>query len=387
MRRLAVLATLLCLSVVVFGGFVRLGHAGLSCSDWPTCYGKAAWPTKEHEIATANIDFPQRAVEVSKAWREQLHRHLAAVLGSLILALALISNWQDRRRRWLIIACVPVLIFAILLYNPGGLPLPSMPFTAFLIAAGVELALVAAAFSARAGTTARLTLLLLALVIFQALLGKWTVTMLVKPIIVMAHLIGGLSVLGLLGYLVLSLRRVAAPAVSSRAPKRPLVIAVFVLLTIQIALGGWVSSNYAALACPDFPACQGRWLPKTDFSEAFVLWRGVGVDYEGGVLDGPARVAIHLTHRWFALIAGLALFWLAWRAWREPALRAAGGALALVTAGQMALGISNVVFGLPLWVATAHNAGAAGLTLLMVYLLWRTRPMPGSLQTHRTQIR
>ena len=147
------------------------------------------------------------------------------------------------------------------------------------------------------------------------------------------------------------------------------------ILGLQIALGGWTSANYAALSCgSDFPTCLGQWWPQTDFREGFVLWRGIGVDYEGGLLDGPARVAIQLTHRIFAVIVALYLFWLSWRLWRMPGLRGWGGALALGVVLQWLLGIGNVVMGLPLWMATAHTAGAIALLFILVSLLARLRP-------------
>jgi cytochrome c oxidase assembly protein subunit 15 len=155
---------------------------------------------------------------------------------------------------------------------------------------------------------------------------------------------------------------------------RRLAVVAFIALGLQIALGGWTSSNYAAVACPDFPKCQDQWIPETDYRDAFVLWRGLGVNYEGGVLDGPARVAIHFTHRLGAIVATLALLLAAWAVWRRPALAAARGAAAAVVgtlALQLLIGITMVLQGFPLWIATAHNAGAALLVLATVALNWR----------------
>jgi cytochrome c oxidase assembly protein subunit 15 len=214
------------------------------------------------------------------------------------------------------------------------------------------------------------------LIVFQALLGMWTVTWKLKPIVVMAHLLGGFATFALLGWF--GARAAGWGAAASAVPvRRAFIVVGIVLLTAQIALGGWTSSNYAALACGlDFPTCQGQWWPATDFREAFVLWRGIGVDYEGGVLDGPARTAIHLTHRLFALLVAGHLLALAWRAVQAPAWRGAGFALAALLALQVGLGISNVLAGLPLPVATAHNIVAALLLATLVGMLARATPLP-----------
>jgi cytochrome c oxidase assembly protein subunit 15 len=213
-------------------------------------------------------------------------------------------------------------------------------------------------------------------VIFQALLGMWTVTWLLKPIVVMGHLLGGLATFALLLWAALRAHGVADRDVSTRAtPTRALIVVGLVVLTIQIALGGWTSANYAALSCGlDFPTCQGAWLPATDFREAFVLWRGIGVDYEGGVLDGPARVAIQLTHRAFAIIVLVMLGLLAIQAARTRGWRALGIAIAAALLLQLALGVMNVLLGLPLLAATAHNAGAVLLLALLVAALARRTP-------------
>lgn len=361
--RLAATALALCLVLVVLGAFVRLSHAGLSCPDWPTCYGKATWPVQAQDIAHANAAYPQREVEVHKAWREQVHRHIAAVLGVMVLGLALLANWASQVRRWVICTAVLMVGCAIPLYMHGEILLASV------LAASGEMLLLIAAFALGAAGVTRVAILTLAVVIFQALLGKWTVTWNLKPVVVMAHLMGGLTTLGLLGWMVFR------PRVSAWAQRlgRRTVLTVLCVLGAQIALGGWVSSNYAALSCPDFPTCQGQWWPATDFGEGFVLWRGIGVNYEGGVLDAPARTAIHLSHRIGAVIASLFVLWLGWRALREPATRAAGLALLVLLPVQVGLGIANVVAGLPLAVATAHNGVAALLVLVLVWLLTRVR--------------
>ncbi|HSX62272.1 MAG TPA: COX15/CtaA family protein [Tahibacter sp.] len=320
LRNLAWFAVAFALLVIVFGAFVRLSNAGLSCPDWPTCYGKLTWPKHDHEIEAANAAFPERAVESHKAWREQVHRFLA---GGLILTTFGMTFLAWRRRRDLP-AIVPVLVAASVL------------------------------------------------IVFQALLGMWTVTWKLKPIVVMAHLVGGLSTFSLLAYVALRLTLPAQGRADTGALRR-MAIAGIALVALQIALGGWTSANYAALSCGmDFPTCAGRWWPATDFREAFVLWRGIGVNYEGGVLDADARTAIQLTHRIGALVVLGHLLGVILAAWRRGFRRDAL-AVGIVLAAQIALGISNVMLGLPLPVATAHNAGAAVLLLVLFALLVRLR--------------
>jgi heme a synthase len=233
-----------------------------------------------------------------------------------------------------------------------------------------------------------LPLSLVALVIFQGMLGMWTVTLLLKPLIVSLHLVFGLTTLSLLWWLWLTLRRrssdpwsgtrSAMGGGSTAALLRPaplflrrMALVALVALVIQIMLGGWTSTNYAAVACPDFPKCQASWWPEADFADAFVLWRGLGINYEGGVLDHPARVAIHFTHRLGAVVATLALLFtalLTWRTRKEGNSRFAAIAALLALALQLGIGISMVMKGFPLWLATAHNAGAALLLLATLAL-------------------
>ncbi len=313
--RLAAAAAAFAFFVAVFGAFVRLSNAGLSCPDWPTCYGSVTWPDEPHEIDAANAAFPERAVEVGKAWREQVHRFLA---GALIVATFTLAIWGYRRRR-----------------EPG------QPWKVPIAAA--------------------------LLIVFQALLGMWTVTWKLKPIVVMAHLLGGFATFALLVWIA-----VRASAHRAYDLPRAMLVAGLVLLALQVALGGWTSANYAALACgAEYPKCLGAWWPSTDFREGFVLWRGIGVDYEGGVLDAPARTAIHLAHRWFALLVAGHLLALGIAAAKRGA-RLLGWALAAGVAAQVALGIANVVLGLPLAVASAHHALAAVLVALTVALIARS---------------
>lgn len=319
MFRLGCAATLLALCVVVLGAWVRLSDAGLGCPDWPGCYGHLDVPKAEAEVDAANRVWPDRPVDTAKAWKEMVHRYVAGVLGLLIAAIAVVAIRRRRRR----------------------------------------------------GTAVGLPLLLVGLVVFQALLGMWTVTLLLKPLIVLAHLLGGLTLLALLAWLTLS----HAPTL----PRMPhprwlyrLTVLALIVLGIQITLGGWTSTNYAALACPDLPTCQGEWWPQTDFDSAFVPWHGLGIDYEGGILDGPARTAIHLSHRLGAILAALVIGALAIACLhpaRSASTRRAGVGLAVLLALQLGLGLANVAWLLPLPVATAHNGGAALLLLAHIALL------------------
>ena len=370
--RLAAFATLFAFAVIVFGAFVRLSNAGLSCPDWPTCYGKASWPGHEQEIANANAAFPERAYEGHKAWREQGHRMVAGTLGALVLAISLIAVWSRPRLRWLIGGSAVAAAIGVASYMRQSYLVSSI-----LSAVALILPFIAAAKLDKP-VAWRIATISLAVVIFQAMLGMWTVTWLLKPIVVMGHLLGGLLLFSLLGYVAFSLaqtqRMQTLPAQAQRL--KPMLIAGIVLLAIQIALGGWTSANYAALSCGmDFPRCLGRWWPPTDFSEAFVLWRGIGVNYEGGILDGAARSAIQMTHRIGALIVLLHVGALAVLAWRRRLPRF-GAVIGTLLLAQIALGISNVVLGLPLVVATAHTAVAALLLLSLIALLARMQTTP-----------
>lgn len=372
-HRLAWAAVLLALGVIVFGSFVRLSNAGLSCPDWPTCYGQATWPTQDHEVAAANENF-ERAVEVSKAWREQFHRHIAGLLGVLVLVLALLAA----RKRSLGVASVLLAASLVALSIPvymgvdGVFASDHVSAVALFLAAEILLLVQAIRWSNT--DAARLSTVVLMVIIFQAVLGMWTVIWLVKPIIVMAHLLGGLLTLSLLTWLAWKTTPDTALVVGEGPRLRRLLWIGLGLLVVQIALGGWTSANYAALACgTDFPTCLGQWWPAQDYREGFVLWRGIGVDYEGGVLDGPARVAIQMTHRIMAVLVAGHLLMVGIRMVRTPGLVFWGSVLLVLLGAQVALGISNVVLGLPLWVAVAHNAGATLLLFTVVGLLARLR--------------
>jgi heme a synthase len=324
-RRLALAGVLLAFCVVVLGAYVRLSAAGLGCPDWPGCYGHLSVDDAARNAAAINEAFPHRPFEYYKALKEMVHRRFATGLGLLIVVLAGLAIWNRRDPR-----------------QPVALPVA-----------------------------------LVGLVIMQGLLGMWTVTLLLKPLIVVLHLLGGLTTLSLLAWLATSpaLKADSAPAAAPQAGAagglRTFATIGLVVLAVQIALGGWTSSNYAALACPDFPTCQNSAWPAMDMKDAFVLWRGLGIDYEGGVLDHPARVAIHFVHRLGAMTTALVLGWLGIAAWRRgasPAIRTAGAILLGVLVAQLILGPLMVVRAVPLSLATAHNAVAALLLLGTVRL-------------------
>lgn len=310
---LARFAWFLCFGVVVLGAFVRLSDAGLGCPDWPGCYGQLGVPEAQEAVTQANAAFPERPVEAHKAWKEMIHRYFASGVGLAILLLLLLG-WKNR------------------LASRG-----------FLLG-------------------------LFGLVCFQGVLGMWTVTWQLKPLAVSAHLIGGMSTLALLTWLNVRLGASMPQRSEATAGLRRLAAISLLVLFTQVFLGGWTSSNYAALACPDFPTCHQQWWPEADFEEAFVLWRGLDQNYEFGVLDSPARTAIHLTHRIGFLIVSLVLLGLVAQLWNTPGWRGWSLAVLFALSVQVGLGISTVVWSLPLVIATAHNAGAAVLVALLTAL-------------------
>ncbi len=316
--RLAVAATILAVIVVVLGAFTRLVDAGLGCPDWPGCYGHLTWPGTHEEVTQAQARFPESPVEHDKTWPEMVHRYFAGTLGLLILAIAILS---------------------VRLQNRAAPPPLKLPIA------------------------------LVIMVVVQAAFGMWTVTLKLWPQVVTAHLLGGFATLSLLWLLVQ--RSGGFHWSRSRVHSlRPLALVALVLVVAQIALGGWTSSNYAALACPDLPSCHGRWWPKADFAQGFNIFQHVGPNYLGGLLDNHARTAIHLSHRVGAVVVSIVLVGLSVALLRTryaPAQRWAGvlfGVLAL----QVALGVSNVWWALPLPVAVAHNAVGAMLLLVLVTL-------------------
>jgi len=325
-RRLLLVATLLAFAVIALGAYVRLSDAGLGCPDWPGCYGH--WlgvPDGPHEQHAAAQAYPDRPLDTGKARKEMLHRYLAGTLGLLILALSILAWRQECRSR----------------------QSPALPTA------------------------------LLAIVGLQAALGMWTVTLLLKPVIVTLHLIGGMTTLSILVAMAVT-RRSTTPDDAIGPGTRGLAFAALLTIVIQIALGGWVSSNYAALACPDFPTCQGQWQPPMDFTHAFSLHRELGQTADGQSLPLAALTAIHWSHRIGALIVALigpllaiTLFKTGQRHWQIW-----GGLLATLLLAQIGLGIANVLLGLPLAIAVAHNLGAALLltaTLALNIRMYRRR--------------
>ena len=369
LRGLSLLAAVFAFGLVMFGAFVRLSNAGLSCPDWPTCYGQVTWPQHAQAVAHADAAFPDRPYEAHKAWREQVHRFLAGTLGVMVLLLALLASG---RQRSVLLAVALGAVFAAVgvgLYMRG-----EHQWSSLLAVCAIALPAFAAIRLQQPGAW-KISVLTLAVIIFQAMLGMWTVTLLLKPVVVMGHLLGGMTTFALLAYAALRFAGIGAPDDRLGDLRRLVVIGV-VLLFCQIALGGWTSANYAALACGygpgSFPQCLGQWAPPTDFHQGFVLWRGIGVNYEGGVLDMAARSAIQLVHRLGALIVFCYLGWLSHKLARRG-LRLIGSAIALALVSQVLLGISNVYFGLPLPVATAHNGVAALLLFTLLAALASTQ--------------
>ena len=384
LRALAWVACVLAFFLIMYGSFVRLSNAGLSCPDWPTCYGRITWPVKPAAVAKADQAFPNRPVETHKAWREQTHRFAAGTLGLLVLAEALVATFATRRRFGLVVAAVLLIGIGIPLYMARNY------VTASVLAAIGEALLLGVAFLWRGSGWRRIAVLALAVVCFQALLGMWTVTWLLKPIVVSGHLLGGMATFALLAWVAWWLQwgqggvsrqdpMAWGPSAKHHSDRsfrlRGAVIVGLVLLACQIFLGGWTSSNYAALACgiggSAFPTCLGQWWPTMDFHQGFILWRGIGVDFQGGILDAAARTAIQMVHRFGAAIVFVYVLWLAHQAGRAG-LRWHAVALAALLLVQVGLGISNVMLGLPLVIAVAHTGGAALLLFALVTLLART---------------
>jgi len=314
--------------VVALGAFTRLVDAGLGCPDWPGCYGFITVPLSDAHVETAEKRFPGTPVEAHKAWWEMIHRYFAGGLGLLILTIAAAALLARRKAA----------------INSGSLEAgqgPNLPV-------GLPLAL-------------------LVLVICQAAFGAWTVTLKLWPQIVTAHLLGGFTTLGLLWLLALRLD----VGRSWRVPRAllPHALVGLILVALQIALGGWVSSNYAALACHDFPTCHGAWWPAMNMREAFNFAQTIGPNYLGGELESDARVAIHHAHRLGALTVLLVVGSLAWRLFGHRSPLALPLAMVLVV--QLTLGILNVVLVLPLGVATLHNVVGAVLLLTIIAVNYR----------------
>ena len=323
-RKLVFISILLALVVVALGAYTRLTHAGLGCPDWPTCYGHLDVPETTEQIAKAELAFPERQVEPEKAWNEMIHRYFAGTLGLLILAIAILS-FKNRAQ----------------------------------------------------GTPLRLPLLILAIVIFQAALGMWTVTMKLMPIVVMGHLLGGFTTLCLLFLLYLRLRsnRINRSDFSVKKYGRYGLLGI-VILTGQIALGGWTSSNYAALSCVELPICQSGWQEQLTFENSFDLVPPERDSYEFGHLSHDERVTIHVMHRFGAIITTVYLAWLILMVYFKAKTRTFKTSALLVgiaLISQVFLGVCNIWFSLPLSIAVGHNVVAACLMLTLIGLTYRLR--------------
>jgi len=326
LRRLALFTLGWTLLVIMYGAYTRLVDAGLGCPDWPGCYGFLTVPNEAHEIEIAESRFPHAPVEVEKGWPEMVHRYLASTLGLLVFGLAALS-WKR--------------------YESYRFP-------------------------------RKHSLLLAAMVVVQGMFGMWTVTLKLWPQVVTAHLLGGFATLCMLALLAMRLwlKPLLLPAIEWQALRQKLAILglAIVLLIGQISLGAWVSSNYAAVACPDFPTCQESLWPPMDFKEGFNIAQEIGPNYLGGKMDNEARVAIHMSHRIGAIVVTIALtlaLALIWRASTSVIVRRLAGLVGAALVIQIVLGITNVVALLPLSVAVAHNAVAAVLLAFTFWLFYR----------------
>lgn len=317
-KRIAMLGAIMALCVVVLGAYVRLTDAGLGCPDWPGCYGTLTVPESEAAIQKAQTVYPDSIIETGKAWKEMLHRYLAGTLGLVVLALFILA-WQKARQ-----------------------------------------------YPQQIKVSPWLTTLLLAVIMFQAALGMWTVTMLLKPVIVSAHLLGGMTTLGLLTWIAHRNWGKYSSVIVQTSGSRWLIRFGLIVLLMQIFLGGWTSTNYAALACTDFPTCHGAWMPHMDFKDAFHLVRELGQSADGSNLSLASLTAIQWTHRIGAIITLIYLGFLALNSLKYAQLKVLSFALIAVLFAQISLGIANLVLHLPLVLAVGHNLGAALLVIILV---------------------
>lgn len=338
--KLAWTTVFLTFDLIMFGAFTRLTDSGLGCPDWPGCYG-AANPFLAHgEIHAAQTLMPHGPVTVMKAWIEMLHRYLAMGVGVLIIALMLIA-W----RRWHISRAS------------------------------------SSHFAARSALSPGLPTWLLFFICLQGAFGAWTVTLKLQPVIVTVHLLLGMTLLALLTWLAVRQRAPTGAEVCATTLHLPAIVAL-ALLFFQIALGGWVSTNYAALACTDFPLCQGVLVPQMDFTHGFTLWRHLGKTAAGDYLPFSALTAIHWVHRNFAFVVIGCIVWVGYRALQSTVLRQTAYWLLIVTGLQFATGISTIFLNWPLAIAVLHNGGAALLVILLVMLNYKvftgSQALPGS---------
>lgn len=339
LRVLTLVTLFLTFDLVIFGAFTRLTDSGLGCPDWPGCYGSASPMGAQMHIDAAQSAMPTGPVTHSKAWIEMIHRYLATGVGVLILVLTL-STWiafRDKRRK-------------IQSEKPGSHITPWWPTVT------------------------------LVWVCLQGAFGALTVTMKLFPAIVTMHLLGGLVLLALLRAQSVRYALLEEKSAATRTPLSTgawnFLIVAFALLWLQIALGGWVSTNYAVLACTDFPACQNSLWPDMDFRQGFTLWRELGAGHDGANISFQALTAIHYVHRLASYLVFAVLLALAWRLYREPALRLQARWLAGLTLLQAATGLSNVVLGWPLVAAVAHTGGAAALVVVLTGVIFSSRSTP-----------
>ena len=313
-KALVLIGAMLALGVVVLGAYVRLTDAGLGCPDWPGCYGTLTVPQSEAAIASAQSAYPSNMILVGKAWREMIHRYFAGTLGLIVLAI-FVLGWKAKRE----IKCSP--------WTPS---------------------------------------FLLVLIAFQAVLGMWTVTMLLKPAIVSSHLLGGMSTLAILTWLAHRHWGHYSATIVTSARLRVAIRIGLIVLFMQIFLGGWTSTNYAALACTDFPTCHGVFMPEMDFKDAFHMVRDLGQSASGGALTLASITAIQWTHRLGALITFIYLGLLALNILKYWQLKRLGVILLIALCAQISLGIANLLLHLPLVLAVAHNFTAGLLVIILV---------------------
>lgn len=335
LQALTVLALFLTFDLTMFGAFTRLTDSGLGCPDWPGCYGNASPVGARHDIAMAQAALPTGPVTHSKAWVEMTHRYLATGVGALIFTLAS-ATWIERRRQRRARENDAALIKALSAWWPTA------------------------------------TLLWICM---QGAFGAWTVTLKLFPAIVTLHLLGAIVLLVLLCIQGVRYSQAAAARSPTRLPSglRTLLMATSALLALQIALGGWVSTNYAVLACMQFPTCQDSWWPSMNFVQGFEIWRGLGMTSAGVPIDFSALTAIHYVHRLMAYVVFIALGVLAWRLHKVDLLRRQANWLAGLALLQLATGLGNVLLGWPLVAAVLHTGGAAALAVVLTWALCESR--------------
>ena len=349
-RKLVWVSVFLTFDLIMFGAFTRLSDSGLGCPDWPGCYGLANPMLAHVDIRAAEALMPTGPVTLVKAWIEMVHRYVAMAIGLLTIAM-MVEAWRQWRKR-----------------KAAGQPQrtetsPWLPTSVFL------------------------------LICVQGAFGAWTVTMKLQPVIVSTHLLLGMTMLALLTWLACRQEQALVPLRPPGPPSPPPVLRRLrwlgalagLLLLVQIALGGWVSTNYATLACSEFPLCGGKLVPEMDFEHGFTLWRALGKTAAGHYLPFPALTAIHWVHRSFALLVFLGIGYAAYHAWRQPALRKTARWIAIVLAVQACSGIATIYLDFPLAIAVLHNGGAALLVLLLTVLNYRARILSELAQRRATR--